>query len=93
MNRGAEESQSLTSTERVLKGQKGDRRMKALTLNEMKISSMVEREGIGEADIRMHKSSSWGKRFLGQVKASFSGPFESDWDKKCGLHWREWGKL
>ncbi len=43
----------------------------------------------------MAKSESIGfwRRLLNEVKASFNAPFESDWEKKAGLHWRDWGKL
>jgi len=27
------------------------------------------------------------------LKGFFDSRFESDWDKKTGLNWREWGKV
>jgi len=33
------------------------------------------------------------KRFYMKLVDFFSGHFESDWEKKTGTKWREWGKL
>ena len=33
----------------------------------------------------------WGHLFE-KMKGFFEEPFESDWEKKTGLDWREWGK-
>ena len=55
--------------------------------------------GVGEKPVEkiqhMAKSESTGfwKRLFSELKASFTAPFESDWEKKAGLHWRDWGKL
>ena len=32
------------------------------------------------------------KKLLKKVKTFFAESFESDWEKKTGLDWREWGK-
>ena len=55
--------------------------------------------GVGEKPVqgiqRMAKSLSSGfwTSLLNELKASFNVPFESDWEKKTGLHWKEWGKM
>ncbi len=43
----------------------------------------------------MAKSESIGlwTGLFSDLKASFNTPFESDWEKETGLHWRDWGKL
>jgi hypothetical protein len=32
------------------------------------------------------------KRLFEKLKGFFDSKFESDWEKKTGLNWREWGK-
>lgn len=32
------------------------------------------------------------KRLLERLEGFFNRKFETDWEKKTGLHWREWGK-
>lgn len=32
------------------------------------------------------------KRLLEKLEGFFNRKFETDWEKKTGLHWREWGK-
>ncbi len=55
--------------------------------------------GVGEKPLEgiqhMAKSGAIGfwRSLLNELKASFNAPFESDWEKKSGLHWRDWGKL
>jgi len=55
--------------------------------------------GVGEKVVEtfqhMAKSESSGfwKSLLNELRASFNAPFESDWENKTGLHWKEWGKL
>ncbi len=55
--------------------------------------------GIGEKsgeylqDRLQSGSLSWWKRFFRELRAAFDAPFQSDWERKSGLHWREWGKL
>ncbi len=43
----------------------------------------------------MAKSGSLGfwKCLLNELRASFNAPFESDSEKKAGIHWRDLGKL
>ena len=43
----------------------------------------------------MAKSESIGlwRRIFSHLRVSFNGPFQSDWEKKTRLHWRDWGKL
>jgi hypothetical protein len=50
-------------------------------------------EKADKQDIPWAKSSSWWKHFFRRVNASFQAPFKSEWESKCGLHWREWAKL
>jgi len=35
--------------------------------------------------------SQWKKLFQ-KLEEFFNGPFESDWEKRTGLDWKEWGK-
>ena len=65
-------------------------------MNEFKnarILSMREETRIGKQDILRAKSSSWWKNLLEKVTPKIRPPLQSDWEKKTGLHWREWGKL
>ena len=75
----------------VLKGRKGEMEMKTLAMNDHRLFNRDE-EG-SRQEILQTKSSSWWQRFFGKINASFEAPFKSEWDNKCGLHWREWGKL
>ncbi len=38
-------------------------------------------------------ASSWGRRLIRRVMACFNAPFQSDWEEKTGLEWKEWAKL
>ena len=67
--------------------------MKELALNSERILGKDEESGLGLRDKARPKSVSWLKRLLQEVRASLDAPFKSDWEKKTGLHWREWGKL
>jgi len=64
--------------------------MEEFTLTSDRIIGVREKSGQ-----HMLKSESLGlwKRLLNGLKASFNAPFESAWEKKAGLHWRDWGKL
>ncbi len=33
------------------------------------------------------------RRLCEKVKEFFEEPFQSDWEKKTGLEWKEWGKF
>jgi|PlaIllAssembly_1097288.scaffolds.fasta_scaffold2433253_1 hypothetical protein len=44
-------------------------------------------------DIPTSEGSSFWKRFFKELSTSFNAPFVSDWEKKSGLPWKEWGKL
>ncbi len=61
------------------------------TMNDQKI--FWKDEKADERDTLHAASSSWSKRFLRKVIASFNVPYQTEWEKKCGLHWREWAKL
>ncbi len=52
-----------------------------------------EKAGPRSQDRAGLQSVSWLKLLFQEVGASFRAPFESDWEQKTGLHWREWGKL
>jgi len=67
--------------------------MKELTMNREEISGMGEKPAEGFQDRRRSEFASGWRRFFKRVMASCNGPFESDWEKNAGLHWREWGKL
>ncbi len=55
--------------------------------------------GAGEKPLEeiQHRAKSgaigFWRRLLKELKASFDAPFESDWENKAGIHWRDWGKL
>ncbi len=63
----------------------------ALSVEGMLVAA--EKTGAGSQDRSRSKSVSWLKRLLQEIGASLSAPFESNWEQKTGLHWREWGKL
>ncbi len=67
--------------------------MKGSALSVGGILVVSEKAGSSSQDRSRLKSVSWLKRLSQEVRASFRAPFESDWEQKTGLHWREWGKL
>jgi DNA-binding response OmpR family regulator len=43
-------------------------------------------------DILQYDYQTGWKRLLDKLQGFFTERFESDWEKKTGLNWREWGK-
>ena len=67
--------------------------MKDLLLRDERSLGSVKNQAPGFQDIPRSESSSFWKRFFKELSASFNAPFQSDWEKKRGLPWRDWGKL
>ena len=67
--------------------------MEDFTLSSDRILAMDEKHGIEARNMVRFESSGLWKRLYHVLKANFSAPFESDWEKKTGLHWKEWGKM
>ena len=60
--------------------------MKELTMSSERILGAVEKTGDGVQGKGRLESVSWLKSLLHEVKASFAAPFNSDPEKKSGLH-------
>ncbi len=67
--------------------------MKESALSMGEILAVSEKAGAGSEGRPKLTSVSWLKRLFREVGKSLSAPFESNWEQKTGLHWREWGKL
>jgi hypothetical protein len=64
----------------------------------MKARAYLPKEKLGEIvpfleDILKYEYLPGWKRLFDNLKSFFDRKFESDWDKKTGLNWQEWGKL
>jgi CheY-like chemotaxis protein len=64
---------------------------------EMKARAYLPKEKLGEVvpfleDILKYEYLPGWKRLLEKLKGFFDTKFESDWEKKTGLEWREWHK-
>ena len=64
---------------------------------ELKARAYLPKEKLGEVvpfleDVLRYDYLPGWKRLLENLKSFFDGRFESDWEKKTGLNWREWGK-
>lgn len=64
---------------------------------EMKARAYLPKEKLGEVvpfleDILVNEFESGWKRLFEKLHSFFTDRFESDWEKKTGLEWREWGK-
>ena len=64
---------------------------------EMKARAYLPKEKLGEVvpfleDILKYEYLPGWKRVLEKLKGFFDTKFESDWEKKTGLEWREWHK-
>jgi DNA-binding response OmpR family regulator len=65
---------------------------------EMKARAYLPKEKLGEIvpfledALRLDYLSGW-KRLTEKLKSFFDSKFESDWEKKTGLMWQEWGKM
>jgi len=65
---------------------------------EMKARAYLPKEKLGEIvpfleDVLMYDYLPGWKRLFEKLKGFFDTKFESDWEKKSGLNWQEWGKL
>jgi len=65
---------------------------------EMKARAYLPKEKLGEIvpfleDVLQYDYLPGWKRLLEKLKGFFDTKFESDWEKKSGLNWQEWGKL
>ncbi len=65
---------------------------------EMKARAYLPKEKLGEIVpfledvLKLDYLSGW-KRLMEKLKWFFDSKFESDWEKKTGLLWQEWGKM
>lgn len=64
---------------------------------EMKAMSYLPKEKLGEIvpfleDVLKYEYLSGWERLMEKLKGFFDMKFESDWEKKTGLPWKEWGK-
>jgi CheY-like chemotaxis protein len=64
---------------------------------EMKARAYLPKEKLGEVvpfleDVLKYEYLSGWKHLLKKLKDFFDAKFESDWEKKTGLEWREWHK-
>jgi CheY-like chemotaxis protein len=63
-----------------------------------KARAYLPKEKLGEIvpfleDVLTYEYLPGWKRLMGKLKSFFDAKFESDWEKKTGMNWREWGKL
>jgi len=63
-----------------------------------KARAYLPKEKLGEIvpfleDVLTYEYLPGWKRLMGRLKSFFDAKFESDWEKKTGMNWREWGKL
>jgi CheY-like chemotaxis protein len=64
---------------------------------ELKARAYLPKEKLGEVvpfleDVLRYDYLPGWKRLLENLKSFFDSRFESDWEKKTGLNWREWDK-
>jgi CheY-like chemotaxis protein len=64
---------------------------------EMKARAYLPKEKLGEIvpfleDVLQYEYLPGWKRLFDKLKEFFDSKFESDWEKKTGLNWREWGR-
>jgi DNA-binding response OmpR family regulator len=65
---------------------------------DMKARAYLPKEKLGEIvpfleDVLRYDYLPGWKRLFEKLKGFFDTKFESDWEKKTGLNWKEWGKL
>ncbi len=65
---------------------------------EMKARAYLPKEKLGEIvpfleDVLKYDYLPGWRHFLEKLKGFFDKKFESDWEKKTGLNWKEWGRL
>lgn len=64
---------------------------------DMKARAYLPKEKLGEVvpfleDMLKHDFESGWKHLFEKLHGFFTDKFESDWEKKTGMDWREWGK-
>ena len=64
---------------------------------DMKARAYLPKNKLGEVvpfleDVLKYDYQSGWKRLFEKLHGFFSQAFESDWEKKTGMNWREWGK-
>jgi DNA-binding NtrC family response regulator len=65
---------------------------------DMKARAYLPKEKLGEIvpfleDVLKYEYLPGWKRLFEKLKDFFDTKFESDWEKRTGLNWQEWGKL
>jgi len=65
---------------------------------EMSARAYLPKEKLGEIvpfleDVLKYEYLPGWKRVMDKLKTFFDAKFESDWEKKTGLDWQEWGKI
>jgi DNA-binding NtrC family response regulator len=65
---------------------------------EMRARAFLPKEKLGEVvpfleDLLKYEYLPGWKRLMEKLKGFFDSKFESDWEKRAGLPWQEWGKL
>jgi len=65
---------------------------------QMKARAYLPKEKLGEIvpfleDVLSYEYLPGWRRHLEKLKGFFDTKFESDWEKKTGLNWQEWGRL
>jgi DNA-binding NtrC family response regulator len=65
---------------------------------DMKARAYLPKEKLGEIipfleDVLKYDYLPGWKRLFEKLKGFFDAKFESDWERKTGLNWKEWGKL
>jgi len=63
-----------------------------------KARAYLPKEKLGEIvpfleDVLTYEYLPGWKRLMGKLESFFDAKFESDWEKKTGMNWQEWGKL
>lgn len=65
---------------------------------EMKARAYLPKEKLGEIvpfledTLKLDYLPGW-KKLMDKLKGFFDSRFESDWEKKTGMQWQEWGKI
>ena len=65
---------------------------------EMKAQAYLPKERLGEIvpfleDILKYEYLPGWRRLMEKLKIFFDSKFESDWEKRTGLPWKDWGKM
>ncbi len=66
--------------------------MKEITLND-RILDMDGNPSVRTRDKVRSRGPSWAGRLVRRLITALNAPFQSDWEKKTGLKWKEWTKL